>query len=129
MEVEMPGVPKESLSIDIKNDTLVIHGSRPGRASTGTSSTMSPEPEKNEVEGGDNVGGGNIKVTREHARETEGGPKVEGEESKPVIYEVKFRLHGRSDVDGIRADYHDGLLKICVPHRKETAPRSISITA
>jgi HSP20 family molecular chaperone IbpA len=128
MEVEMPGVPKESLAIEVKNDMLVIHGTRPRRAITSTSSTTSSHPEKSKVASGDGVGNGNVKVTRERGDEIEGGLKIEDDESKPVVYEVKFLLHGRSNIDAIRANYHDGLLKICVPHREETAARSISVT-
>jgi HSP20 family molecular chaperone IbpA len=119
MEVEMPGVPKESLTIDVKNDTLIIHGTRPRRGTT----------ERREVQDGDVVGDGNTRVTKESEGEIDCCLNIEGDDSKPVVYEVKFRIDGGSDMNGIRADYHDGLLKICVPHRQNIAPRTISITA
>jgi HSP20 family molecular chaperone IbpA len=114
LEVEMPGVPKESLTIDVKNDTLIIHGTRPRRDTT----------EKSKVQGDDVV-----RETKESEGEIDCCMNIEGDDSKPVVYEVKFRLDGRSDINGIRADYHDGLLKICVPHRQDIAPRTISIAA
>jgi HSP20 family molecular chaperone IbpA len=129
IEVEMPGVPKESLTIEVKNDMLVIHGTRPRPATTGAPSTTSSHPEKSKVASGDVVGNGNVKVSREGGDEIEGGLRIEVDESKPVVYEVKFQLHGRSNIDAIRANYHDGLLKICVPHREETPSRSIRVTA
>jgi HSP20 family molecular chaperone IbpA len=100
IEVELPGVAKDSLKLEFKTNLLVVTASR-GRHDLKPSLSTSQES------------------AEPNARVNNISPQI--------VYEVKFKLPERSDSDSIEASYRNGLLTIHVSRRKEPESRRIAI--
>jgi HSP20 family molecular chaperone IbpA len=100
IEVELPGVAKDSLRLDFKTNLLIVTASRGPHYSKPSLSTSQESAEQNAWV--DNA-------------------------SRRIEYEIKFKLPKRSDSDSIEASYRNGLLTIHVSRRKDPEPRRINI--
>jgi HSP20 family molecular chaperone IbpA len=46
-----------------------------------------------------------------------------------LMYSVKFKMSRVANVDDIKGDFNDGLLRVVIPRRKEIEPRRIQINS
>lgn len=104
-EIEMPGVNKDNLSIEIKGHKLVVSGKRFKRVMLGQQKDTSEDGQKTENANGDKP-----------------APKPS------LTYLLEARLPNSADLDGIKADHlGDGILNIYVPMKTEAESRRIQI--
>jgi HSP20 family protein len=102
IEVELPGVTKDALKVDLIDDVLVVTGSRPR--------CMAPSREP----------------VQDKQQSDEKEDRVEMADR--FSYEARFKLQQRQGVDGIEAEYRNGLLTIRVPQVEKTMPRRVAIS-
>lgn len=105
-EIEMPGVTKDNLSIEVKGHKLVVSGKRFKK----------------------------VMLAQKHKETTENGQKeqdADGTKPSPnpsLTYLLEARLGNSADLDGIKADHlGDGILNVYVPMKTETESRRIQI--
>ncbi|CAN8068147.1 unnamed protein product [Agarophyton chilense] len=104
LEVELPGVQKEHLDVEMRGSNLCISGLR------FKTSVVHIEEQK-----------GDVAPTAEKDAE-----KKEGIVS--IVYELQVKVGANIDEGGIRAEHKDGILKMLIPLKTETAPLKIAIT-
>lgn len=103
LEVELPGVAKEDVKIELKDNKLTVAGSRFG-------DDMAPSPPERE----------------EEAYSAEEHEKVETEKENSVpkravetMYELKIRLGTKVDENAVKAEsYSNGILVVSIPFKK-----------
>jgi HSP20 family molecular chaperone IbpA len=114
--IELPGVPKETLKLDIKSHFLIVSGSRPDPDAP-TEPQLTEQTERSTDRNG--------KSDKGEVGEGNADEQYDGH----IHYEVRVMLSERLDVDSISADYKDGLLCVRVPHRGDVKQtRSITIS-
>lgn len=117
LTVELPGVRKDCLDLNLKDNVISVLGKR-------------PVTEDSNFAG---VSPGNIQDTPNSSQdENRDSPlaKKAGQEhvqEKVITYSAKFKLVYDVDVDGIKADFKDGLLKMKVPRKKESESRKLLV--
>lgn len=99
LEIELPGVKREDLAVEAEGQKLTVTGKRfTGKMkSTGKdvdTSNGAPQEEK---------------------KDEETQPKQE--ETKATSYRKMFTVPGGSDLNSVKADYNDGLLRLMIPAR------------
>lgn len=105
-EVELPGVDKSNVSLDVKKETLNIVAKRMAShsgAEVGTGKRDGGGPEQNASVDSDK-------------KESGGEAKVE------VEYVVRFSMGKRADMDRISAKMENGLLSVVVPAKTPKKP-------
>jgi HSP20 family molecular chaperone IbpA len=107
LEIELPGVTKESLQIEVKEHILIVTGSRAPYALASSIETEENDSVKK-------IEGANTKKALEEA------PKL-------LTYLAKFKMSRIANVEEMKADFKDGLLRVVIPRRKELKPRRIQI--
>lgn len=109
-EIEMPGVSKENLSIEVHDNKLFVRGKRFKKSLIDMGADETKEAEM-----------------------MEGEPQENGEQEKDepvpsVVYLLEARLPQGADVDGIKADHvGDGILTMTVPMMADKGSRRIQI--
>lgn len=110
-EIEMPGVSKENISIDLEGHKLVVKGKRFRKQLISNQGTTVEE----EGQDGENAATGNT-------------VKVKKAEPTPLLYLLEARLAQGADIDAIKADHcGDGILTITVPMKTDHGARKIQI--
>lgn len=108
IEVELPGVAREDLVVEVKDRDLTVTGRRIPSSEVTATPRKSPEENISEkMASNDGMG-------QENTRST-------------VSYKVSFRLPEKADMDQVRGDLKNGLLTLRVP-RKEAEKHSIEIS-
>ena len=116
LEVELPGVAKENVKLDLAGNRMVLSAKRFGQ-SVAPKNELSEKPSTANVERESNEGDGQEK-----------GAKTADTPKPSVLYELKLRIGNRYDLERIEASMEgDGLLKLKIPARKPDTPRSIEI--
>lgn len=106
IEVELPGVDKSNVSLDMKGETLHIVAKR----MTSNSGAQ--------VATGKQIGGG-----PEQDASVDSGKKESGEGEKvEVEYVVRFNVGKRADTDRVSANMKNGLLHVVVPAKSPQKP-------
>jgi len=104
MFVDMPGIKKDNIDIDLNKDQLIITG-------------ISEEDEKvvKDIKDGD-----------DENRTLKKGPSFLYREFRPVSYRRDFII---SDIDSekVRANFENGVLKLELPKSEELRPRKIKV--
>lgn len=114
-EVELPGVEKSNVSLDVKGKTLRIVAKRMMNDSdfpTAGTSCEAPVEEKSNA----------------NAERAPDAVRGDGEGQQPVDevkmeYDVRFSLGRAADTDRISADMKNGLLRVRVPTKAPQAPQ------
>lgn len=105
LEVEVPGVQKDNLSIEVNNRILTISGKRLFY----TSEYQEPEGPSDQV--------------KETSQQTN-----ESERKERLTYLLKMRLGTDADVDNISCvSYKDGILALRVPVSEKESVRKITL--
>jgi HSP20 family molecular chaperone IbpA len=112
LEIELPGVKKESLTMELKEHILTVTGSRAPYAPAVNTATA----EAGEIANAKKSDGVTVRKSAEE------GPKS-------LMYSVKFKMSRVANVDDIKGDFNDGLLRVVIPRRKEIEPRRIQINS
>lgn len=113
LTVELPGVSKNMLELSVHNNVISLTGKRPA-SKVGSFSGVSPaELNKKQNGAADSL----------HASEK----NQEGQSDDAIVYSAKFKLVYDVDVDGIKAEFKDGLLKMSVPKKKQSESRQLMI--
>ena len=116
LEVELPGVAKENVKLDLSGNRMVLTAKRFGQ-SVAPKNEFSEKPNTANVEHESNEDDGQEKGTK-----TADTPKPS------VLYELRLRIGNRYDLERIEASMEgNGLLKLRIPTRKPDTPRSIEI--
>jgi HSP20 family molecular chaperone IbpA len=119
LSVELPGVDKSDVKLEVKDYALHVYGERVAR---------SAESRKNKPIGGEKPrqdGDSNVEVMHEEGKGTS-AEKVEHPEAT-LKYHATFSLAKVADIEAITADLRNGLLTVTVPHKKEEEPRRIEL--
>lgn len=113
IEVELPGVPKENVKMDLHANTLLITAKRYKPGTT------------------------NVTVEEHHEEHTTKQPHADGKEKEvhqveqpdpALVYQLKLGLGKKHDLDHIQASMPgDGLLTITIPIKHRNTPRPIQI--
>jgi HSP20 family molecular chaperone IbpA len=119
--VELPGVEKENVTLDVKEHLLRVSAERLMPEDSDTMASMSA---------GDAPPAREPSPSAEHADEravcADGGGDSQREASgRRVKYSGTFALARNTDVSGIQADYKNGLLTVKIPHRRQEMHRVV----
>jgi HSP20 family molecular chaperone IbpA len=126
LEVELPGVDKKDVKIELKGFTLFVtaervmphHAAEPTAAAKGADKLVvsgTPRPEN-----GDQV----------HVNKNGGDPSTpaqKGEHRQVIKYAAKFSLAKIADLEAVSAECKNGLLRVTVPHKKPAEARKIEL--
>ncbi|CAN8071891.1 unnamed protein product [Agarophyton chilense] len=105
LEVELPGVQKEQVGVEMRGSNLCISGRR------FKASGLFVEEHKDDA--ADNGGTDS---------------KVEEGKSASMIYELQVKVGDSVDENRIKAEHKDGLLKMMIPLKTHPGSRKIAIT-
>jgi HSP20 family molecular chaperone IbpA len=123
LEIELPGVDKKSIELDVNRKQLTVAAKRPILSSFGAHRDNGPK--KAAIEGGEHKGG-------ERMHEVEGSvEKAVAEvrtQDNSLKYSAKFRLGYDVDVDHVSADFKEGILCIRVPRHEESTSRRVEVS-
>lgn len=105
-EIEMPGVAKENLSIEVHDNKLFVKGKRFKRSLAGASEDTMKDGAKEEKKEGEKK-----------------------EEPSPcLVYLLEARLPQGADIDAIQANHcGDGILTMTIPMKTDKGARTIQI--
>jgi HSP20 family molecular chaperone IbpA len=125
LEVELPGVDKGDVKMDVKGFTLcvaaerVMHHDAPRpEAVDGTADKPPVVEEPAGAEGSDQV-----RVNKEAGGSSTVADRAD--HMHRVKYSAKFSLSKVADINGITAEFKNGLLRVTVPHKQPAEPRKI----
>ncbi|CDF33220.1 Heat Shock Protein 20, HSP20 [Chondrus crispus] len=106
-EIEIPGVSKDNLSVEVHENKLTVRGKRFCR----------PLIEKKD----------NSAVAKDPAQN--GDPDQADKDPAPsIVYHLEARLPQRANVDAIKADHiGDGILNMTIPMVDDKGPRKVQI--
>lgn len=123
LEIELPGVDKKSIELDVNRKQLTVSAKRPILSSFGAGRNGGPQ--KGAIEGGEHKSG-------EHKHEVEGSIEKAVAEVRTVDnslkYSAKFRLGYDVDVENVAAEFKEGILCIRVPRHEESTSRRIEVS-
>jgi len=133
IDVELPGVSKESVTVDVKGRTLTIYGERLLRRRTARKTAGHREASH----AGTQIDSQEESRPGAEHTDTMERPEKQGEEAAEVGTRVKtavgkvthhlqFTLPASADEGNVSADFHDGLLEVRVP-RKEAQSHRVSV--
>jgi HSP20 family molecular chaperone IbpA len=115
LSVELPGVDKNNVKLEVKDYTLHVYGERIMR---------NAEPRNGKRVEGENPsddGDGKVEITHEEGKGTS-AEKAERPDAT-LKYRATFALAKVADVQAITADLSNGLLIVTVPHKKSETRR------
>jgi len=133
VEIELPGVAKEDMSVEAKGDHLVITGNR----YESNFSMMEDGQEAPDVVEVQNEGAEMREVEADEGRTDEAiedKKKLDVDQKKQtaklaVVYKKEFTLDRRADVTSIKADNRgDGILRLLIPNKLESDVNVIQIS-
>lgn len=118
-EIELPGVAKEDISVDINAHKLIVKGNRFKKQYA----TEVPNQQENCAD---------VKVMEQEEQDAQQTMQVEEEatpERKPkLIYLLEARIGHGADMDAIQAKHcGDGILTVLIPMKVEKQARRIAI--
>lgn len=109
-EIEMPGVSKGNISIEVEGFKLIVKGKRFRKQLTANQGTT-VEEEGQKIE-----------------KASENTVNVKKAEPIPFVYLLEARLAQSADIDDIKADHcGDGILTITIPMKANHGARKIQI--
>ena len=136
VDVELPGVAKESVTVEVNGRTLCISGDRivrqravsedAGRGEPGQSDA--PVDAKEGASHGAEGTGSKTPTVRQDATESDAAGDAEGVAAagERVVYKAEFSLPASADCAKVSADFHDGLLEVRIP-RKQAESHRVSV--
>lgn len=128
LEVELPGVPQETVKLDVREGTLKISGERGvGSFGVGRQEKADAGEDRSAPGGKDGevqLGSGKSGSGAVSAPEVEKLPDVL---THTITYMAELTLPSRADVGNASAEYTNGLLRVRVPPRKEPETLTIKI--
>lgn len=113
IEIELPGVDKKNVSVEVKDRAVTVAGTRSMVASDLT---------------GKNTEDGTGTQERNHDRAGTGAEVKRESTERGVQYEVTLRVPEEADTNMICAEMNDGLLVVKVP-KKQSQSRTISFSS
>lgn len=111
LTIELPGVPKHLLELSVSDNVISVTGKRPpteAKDFAGVSPAKfheAPEPSG--------------------AKEEKSTESIELAAEEGITYSAKFKLAYVVDVEGIKAEFKDGLLRMIVPTKKKSENRRL----
>lgn len=125
LEIELPGVAKDRLQLDVRDNVLFVTGSRVPHPDDSTCATTEAEVRTSRAETTDgkktSANGGDKEVHKDISS-NDASAKREG-----LKYSAKFKLAYDADVNAIKAEFKDGLLKVRIPRRAEAEPKRLTV--
>lgn len=125
LEIELPGVSKERLQVDVRDNVLFVTGSRGSQDAETTHEAAAPEDPSINAE--------KFNTSKDEAT-ADGKQNEVTTDSKPAFaheglkYSAKFKLAYDADINDIKAEFKDGLLKVRIPRRAEAEPRRLTVS-
>lgn len=110
-EIELPGVAKEDLELDIKDQKLTLRAVR-RRAMEGKTDGSEAVPEED---------GEKQEVAKKKSEE-------KNEDDVVKRYKAEFSLPKTANVEDIKARYTNGILTLAIPKKPEAEARRIAVT-
>lgn len=108
-EIELPGVSKDGMSIEVVDNKLVVSGRRFKKHRAGKDDTI-------------------VEEEGEEGKEATMHASTKKDTNPRLVYLFQARLAHGADVDAIKADLgNDGILTVAVPIRRGYGPRRIPI--
>lgn len=121
-EIDMPGVSREDLSVEVHDNKLCVRGKRFRKE-------LIPQREDDVEDAGKDAPGEDKQEDGMEDAGKEGTAEAEKEEPVPsIVYLLEMRLTQGADVDAIKADaYEDGVLTMTVPMKTDKGTRRVQI--
>lgn len=113
ISVEIPGVRKDDLDLELQDRTLVIRGEKRSRAESETGREEESEGERSEE---------SAHRSRSSRRRSRWAERSYGRFTRA------FSLPSDADTDRLEASYADGVLTITLPRSEASKPRTIDVT-
>jgi HSP20 family molecular chaperone IbpA len=112
LEVELPGLDKNTLELNVDRRRVIIAGTRPyptgfGRPAVDSASAVNPKQDNNAPR---------TDVVDSHGEQVIARPKA----LKAIEYYKAFTLQQDVDVDAVKAEWDAGILRIRLPQLKAT---------
>lgn len=129
VQVEMPGVSKDDVSVEVHRRTMTITGTRYEKASVVHQSRQVAEA--NGKANGTRAEEGGAGVVADAAGDKAETSKTETAGKKAVrTFKLKLKLGASVDEDGVHFEsYEDGVLMLRVCEKAEEAPRKIDLSS